>query len=89
MRYPKPESIKMILEKVPPELAKDIMASGIYMTGGGSKLSKLDILFKNLTNINVNICDDPDECVAKGLSLIIKDSKYSGLAYSMKSKIFK
>lgn len=82
-------SIKMILEKVPPELAKDIMASGIYLTGGGSQLLKLDVLFKNLTNINVNICDDPDECVAKGLSLIIKDTKYSGLAYSMKSKIFK
>ena len=82
-------SIKMILEKVPPELAKDIMNAGIYMTGGGSKLLKLDVLFKELTNINVNICDDPDECVAKGLSLVIKDAKYSGLAYSMRTKIFK
>lgn len=82
-------SIKMILEKVPPELAKDIMASGIYLTGGGSQLLKLDVLFKELTNINVNICDEPDECVAKGLSLIIKDNRFSSLAYSMKSKIFK
>ncbi len=82
-------SIKMILEKVPPELAKDIMNAGIYMTGGGSLLLKLDVLFKQLTNINVNICEAPDECVAKGLSLVIKDAKYSNLAYSMRSKIFK
>ncbi|SCI22341.1 Rod shape-determining protein MreB [uncultured Roseburia sp.] len=82
-------AIKMILEKIPPELAKDIIASGIYLTGGGSKIEKLDDLFKELTNIRVNTCEDPDECVARGLSLVVKDSKFKHLAYSMKTKVFK
>lgn len=30
-------SIKLILEKTPPELARDIIYAGIYITGGGSK----------------------------------------------------
>ena len=31
-------SIKMILEKTPPELARDIIHSGIYITGGSSQI---------------------------------------------------
>ena len=38
-------SIKMILEKTPPELAKDIIHSGIYITGGSSQIHDLDKLF--------------------------------------------
>ena len=37
-------SIKMILEKTPPELAKDIIHSGIYITGGSSQIHDLDKL---------------------------------------------
>lgn len=47
------------------------------------------VLFKDLTNIKVNTCDDPDECVARGLSQVIKDSKFKHLAYSMRTKVFK
>ena len=82
-------AIKMILEKVPPELAKDIIASGIYLTGGGSKMEQLDVLFKDLTNIEVNTCENPDECVTRGLGLVIKYNKYKHLAYSMRTKVFK
>lgn len=82
-------AIKMILEKVPPELAKDIIASGIYLTGGGSEIGQLDVLFKDLTNIKVNTCTEPDECVARGLSLVIKDPNFKHLAYSMRTKVFK
>ena len=35
-------SIKMILEKTPPELARDIIHSGIYITGGSSQIHDLD-----------------------------------------------
>lgn len=62
-----------ILEKIPAGTCKnDIIASGIYLTGGDSKIARLDDLFKELTNIKVNTCEDPDECVAKGLSMVIK-----------------
>lgn len=80
-------SIKMILEKTPPELAKDIIHSGIYITGGGSQIQNLDVLFRQISGIEINTCDKPEECVARGLVKIVSDNKYKHLAFSMKSKI--
>ncbi len=80
-------SIKMILEKTPPELAKDIIHSGIYITGGSSQIHDLDQLFADITGIKVNTCEEPEECVVRGLVKIVSDSKFKHLAYSMKSKI--
>ncbi len=82
-------SIKMILEKTPPELSRDIIHSGIYLTGGGSRVAGLDKLFTDITNIAVNTCEEPDETVVKGLSLIVTNDKYKHLAYSLRSKIFR
>lgn len=80
-------SIKMILEKTPPELAKDIIHSGIYITGGSSQIHDIDQLFKQITGIEINTCEEPEECVVRGLVKIVSDSKYKHLAFSMKSKI--
>lgn len=80
-------SIKMILEKTPPELAKDIIHSGIYITGGSSQIHDLDQLFREITGIKINTCEEPEECVVRGLVKIVSDSKFKHLAYSMKSKI--
>ncbi|MCD8149487.1 MAG: rod shape-determining protein [Clostridiales bacterium] len=82
-------SIKMILEKTPPELARDIIHSGIYLTGGGSKVANLDKLFTDITNISVNTCEDPDETVVRGLSLVVTNDKFKHLAYSMRTRIFR
>ena len=82
-------SIKMILEKTPPELAKDIIHSGIYITGGGSQIDNLDKLFEEITNIKVNSCDKPEESAVRGLVKIVSDSKYKRLPFSMKNSILK
>lgn len=73
-------SIKLILEKTPPELAKDIIHSGIYITGGSSKISKLDQLFTQITNIKVNSCEYPEESAVRGLNKIVSDEKLKRLA---------
>lgn len=82
-------SIKMILEKTPPELARDIIHSGIYITGGSSKIQRLDELFTQITNIRVNTCEFPEESAVRGLDKIVSDEKYRKLAFSMKSRIYK
>ena len=82
-------SIKMILEKTPPELAKDIIHSGIYITGGASQIHDLDTLFTQITNIKVNTCDTPEESAVRGLNKIVSDEKFSHLGYSMKTRIYK
>lgn len=82
-------AIKMILEKTPPELAKDIIRSGIYITGGGSQIHDLDSLFKEITGIKINTCEEPEECVVRGLVKIVSDNKFKHLAFSMRNKILK
>ena len=77
-------SIKMILEKTPPELAKDIIHSGIYITGGGSQIHGLGDLFEQITNIKVNSSEAPEESAARGLVKIVTDSKYKRLPFSIK-----
>lgn len=77
-------SIKMILEKTPPELARDIIHSGIYITGGGSLLHDIDKLFEQITNIKVNATEVPEESAARGLVKIVSDSKFKRLPFSMK-----
>ncbi len=82
-------SIKMTLEHTPPELARDIIHSGIYITGGSSRIQFLDEMFAQVTGIRVNTCEDPEECVARGLVKIVSDSKFKHLAYTLKAKIYK
>lgn len=60
------DAVKMALEKTPPELAADIMESGIVLAGGGARLKGLGKLIQVNTEIPVYISDEPMECVAAG-----------------------
>lgn len=82
-------NIKLILEKIPPEVAKDIVASGIYLTGGTSMLHDIAPLFADITGIKVNLADKPEESAALGLAKVLEDDKYYKYGYSMRSRIFK
>lgn len=60
------DSIKLTLEKTPPELASDIMDKGIMLTGGGALLKGLDSLINLETHMPVHIAEAPLDCVALG-----------------------
>ena len=60
------DTIKICLEKTPPELAADIMDRGIMMAGGGSLLHGFDILISEQTGMPVHISDVPLNAVALG-----------------------
>ena len=81
-------SIKLILEKTPPELARDIIHSGIYLCGGTSMLKDIDKLIFKLTNIKVNLSDSAEDCVVKGLDTIVTNKSLSDLAYNFNRKIY-
>lgn len=67
------ESIKLTLEKTPPELAADIMDKGIMLTGGGALLNGLDELVRQETGMPVNIADNPLDCVVIGAGRVIEE----------------
>ncbi len=74
------DAIKMTLEKTPPELAADIMESGIMLTGGGALLTGLDTLISLETGMPVKIAEDPLDCVAKGTGYALEDiEKWSAI----------
>ncbi len=82
------QSIRIILEKVPPELAKDIVHSGIYLSGGSSKIAGLAQFFSDMTNIIMNVADDGEETVARGLGQVLCEDKFQRFGYTMRSRIF-
>ena len=67
------ESIKYTLERTPPELAADIMDSGITLAGGGALLSGLDNLIHDETGLPVKVADDPLSAVVIGCGKILEE----------------
>ncbi len=65
------EAIKETLERTPPELAADIIGSGITLTGGGALLRGLDKLINQETGIDVYIAENPLDCVANGTGYVL------------------
>lgn len=77
------DSVKVILERTPPELAADIYRHGIYLTGGASQVSRLAELLSNGTGLKVQISENPMSSVALGLAKVIKEDNYKSVAYSI------
>ena len=60
------DAIKSTLEQTPPELAADIVNSGMMLAGGGALLRGLDRLIENQTGMKVIVADNALEAVAEG-----------------------
>ena len=67
------ETVKITLEKTPPELAADLIEKGIVLTGGGALLKNLDKILSQETNMPVYITDDPLECVVRGTGKVLEE----------------
>lgn len=66
-------AIKWVLERTPPELAADIMRSGIHLTGGGAQLYALDQFIATELGIPVLIAKEPEDCTAMGLGYLVEN----------------
>ncbi len=70
------DTIKMTLEKSPPELVADIMERGIVITGGGSMLRNLDRLVSWETGMPVHQTEAPLLTVVRGTSAVLDNHHY-------------
>ena len=66
-------TIKTTVEETPPELLADIMAKGIYLTGGGSLLKGLDTLIQEEVRIPTKIIEDPMTAMVRGAGMVLED----------------
>lgn len=67
------EAVRVALEKTPPELAADIVDSGIVATGGGALLKGLDKRLSEGTGLPIIVSDDPLTAVALGAGKVLDE----------------
>ena len=65
------ETVRIALEQTPPELAADIVDTGIVLAGGGSLLKHLDILLREETKLPITITEDPLSTVVLGSGMAL------------------
>ncbi len=67
------DSVRIALERTPPELAADIVDKGIVLSGGGAQLRNLDMLIKEVTRLPVIVAENPTTAVVEGAGRVLDE----------------
>lgn len=67
------EALRDVLEKMPPDLAGDIVNHGIILTGGGALIRQLDKYLSDIVRIPVFVADEPLLAVARGTGRALEE----------------
>jgi len=67
------EGVKVALEHTAPELAADIVDTGVVLTGGGGMLGGIDTVIRRATGLPVTLAEEPLTCVALGTGRALED----------------
>jgi rod shape-determining protein MreB len=66
------KAIKHVFQETPPELSRDIIESGIIMTGGSSQLRNLTELVLRRTGVRATLADESLYCVVRGTGVALE-----------------
>ena len=66
------DAVRGTLDRTPPELAADIMESGIMLAGGGALLRNLDQRMANETGMPITVAVDPLHAVVRGCGHVLE-----------------
>jgi rod shape-determining protein MreB len=79
------DAVRAILEKAPPELASDILDSGIYITGGLANIEIISSYILKETNLKTLFVENPELSVVNGIFTLLNDfKKYKSILFSFK-----
>ncbi|MBR8462382.1 rod shape-determining protein [Campylobacter sp. faydin G-24] len=67
------DALKTVLEMMPPDLAGDIVESGIVLTGGGALIRGLDKFLSDIVKLPVFVADEPLLAVARGTGKALEE----------------
>src|SRR5256885_4489690 len=70
------ETVRIALERTPPELAADIIDKGIVLAGGGALLRGLDVLLRGETGLPVTIAEDALSAVGLGAGRLLDELEF-------------
>lgn len=69
-------TLKNILESIPPDLAGDIVENGVVLTGGGALIRGLDQYLSEIVKLPVVVGDEPLLAVSRGTSQALENIDY-------------
>src|SRR6201991_362693 len=70
------ESVRVTLERCPPELSADLVDRGLVLAGGGALLRGLDKLLQEETGLSVHVAEDPLSAVAEGTGRALQELRF-------------
>lgn len=70
------DSVRITLERCPPELSADLVDRGLVLAGGGALLRGLDRLLAEETGLPVHVAEDPLSAVAEGTGKALSEIKF-------------
>jgi len=70
------ESVRVTLERCPPELSADLVDRGLVLAGGGALLRGLDKLLQEETGLPIHVAEDPLSAVAEGTGRALSELKF-------------
>src|ERR1700688_1336088 len=70
------DSVRVTLERCPPELSADLVDRGLVLAGGGALLRGLDKLLSEQTGLPVHVAEDPLSAVAEGTGRCLNEIKF-------------
>ena len=79
------DSVRVTLERCPPELSADLVDRGIMLAGGGALLRGLDKLLSDETGLPVHVAEDPLSAVAEGAGKVLQELSFLRKVTSMDS----
>ncbi len=83
------QAVRRMLEKIPPELAKDVVADGMYLCGGGAALFGLPAYLQELTDIQVNTVEEGAAAVAAGLGRMVSEKRFADFGSEIRVRMFR
>lgn len=66
-------AIRGVLEGTPPELAADLVDTGLTLCGGGALLRGLDQVIAETIGLPVQVADEPLSCVGRGTGMFLEN----------------
>jgi rod shape-determining protein MreB len=67
------ETVMATMGKTQPELAADLIDSGIHICGGGAMLREMDTVLADATGLTVQKVEDPLSSVARGTGIYLEN----------------
>lgn len=80
------ETIRLFLERTPPQVSNYIFDEGIFLTGGCARIPGIDRLLASTCGCRVNLSDQYELCTVRGLEEVVKHKELHKWAYTIRNR---